>query len=127
MIGATAQVLFSLILQTAPLTPIDTVKHWVSVLTWPAIFLFVVPTTWWLRGYLLSIKALFAQNIHRIEDTHTVALNTRAAITTIKDNHLAHIEATILGQKEFQKQSLAALQDISRGVGILVDRGRRTD
>lgn len=129
MIGATAHLLFSLpaILQTAPLTPIDTAKHWVSVLTWPAVFLFVVPTTWWLRGYLLAIKSTIISSLHRVEDTHTLALNTRAAVTIIKDNHLTHIEEALLNQKEFQAEQIKTLQEIAAGIGILVDRGRRVD
>jgi hypothetical protein len=129
MTGATAHLLFSLpaILQTAPLTPIDTAKHWVSVLTWPVIFMFVVPTTWWLRGYLIEIRELFTANITRLQDTHTLVLNTREAISTIKNNHLAHIEEAILNQKEFQATQLDTLQKIATGIGILVDRGRRVD
>jgi hypothetical protein len=60
-----------------------------------------------------------------VQETQRIAMEVQGTMTTVRDNHLAHMAENINKLSDVQEKTVEVLQGVNTSLGILVDRTPR--
>ena len=81
--------------------------------------------SWRFRGAIDSFLTHWTQVAKKVESTELVAVQIKADVDTLTNNHLKHIGEAMVFFGDAQKENTRVLTSIDRNIAVLVDRTPR--
>lgn len=103
------------------LAVLDYIANHIQVLGWTGLGI----VAWKGRGYIDDFLSSVKLSDQRLLETRAIAVEVKAGVDAIQNNHLTHMEKDMSGLAEKQDTTIELLTSIDKGIAILADRGNR--